>query len=256
MFFNSRGRSTPKISWRVIDTTQGHNERFYPRKTLASAESQEIAQRIVDMLNEPTGKGAVEEATAGIEQALIRALKRDIGTAIDDANAYKAVSDELRRQGLEIKAEANRLRAQLFDTREQRDEARAELAGAREGWGTDYTKLSMAAVSRCLGVPMHEHVERLEAFKAARQNDAIGWTAEEVAKLIQDRDEAKAALKASYRELVEARHYWANQGPHDHVVISLAGYNKLVTERDEALAKYQACVDTVSFVDGQWVKTS
>lgn len=42
--------------------------------------------------------------------------------------------------------------------------------------------------------------------------------------------------------------------PHDHVVISLAGYNTLVTERDEALAKFAACVDVVSFVDGRWLR--
>jgi hypothetical protein len=39
------------------------------------------------------------------------------------------------------------------------------------------------------------------------------------------------------------------------VVLSIEQYDKLVKERDEAIAKYEACVDTVSFVDGRWVKT-
>jgi hypothetical protein len=44
-------------------------------------------------------------------------------------------------------------------------------------------------------------------------------------------------------------------GPFGHVVLSIEQYDKLVKERDEAIAKYEACVDTVSFVDGRWVKT-
>ena len=129
------------------------------------------------------------------------------------------------RKALELKAaEADMLRTQLFETREQRDEARESSAanGAEAERAREY-----------------EIKMRLEAARA-----------------LTERDELRKALEASHRELANARNYWANQGPHDHVVISLAGYNKLVAERDEALAKYAACVDVVSFVDGRWVRTS
>jgi|HubBroStandDraft_1064217.scaffolds.fasta_scaffold52971_2 hypothetical protein len=66
----------------------------------------------------------------------------------------------------------------------------------------------------------------------------------------------KAATERDALERAPAVNVYSATPPGDHVVMSLAGYNKLVTERDEALAKYAACVDVVSFVDGRWVRTS
>jgi hypothetical protein len=44
--------------------------------------------------------------------------------------------------------------------------------------------------------------------------------------------------------------------PPEHVVLALSTYTTLVKERDEAIAKYEACAVTLSFVDGQWARTS
>ena len=138
------------------------------------------------------------------------------GTRFDEI-AWQGCLDHANKNAAAARADADRVRNQLFEAREQRDEARARVV-----------ELDKAEIAM-----------RLKAASA-----------------LTERDELRKALEASHRELANARNYWANQGPHDHVVISLDGYNKLVTERDEALAKYAACVDVVSFVDGRWVRTS
>ena len=170
-----------KVSFRVVDT---HSLPADCKGVRAWTHDEAVARQICDMLNGVNNHATYWQAQSETARTNALALEKRWQSVLDHTNG-------LLREAREA---ADILRNQLFEAREQRDEARAELAGAREGWGTDYTKISMAAVSRCLGVPMHEHVERLEAFKAARQNDAIGWTAEKVGKLIQERDELQAKL--------------------------------------------------------------
>jgi hypothetical protein len=183
VFFHHGRTATPKISWRVVDVDAGLTPMKYPKKTVATCNDQAIADRIAAHLN--SGTKFDEIAWQG---------------CLDHANRQRGL-EKLR--GDMLKDEADRLRNQLFEAREQRDEARAdcrlrthELDAARAWWRSDYTAVSQAAVSRTLGVPMADHVARLEAFKAARQNDAIGWTAEEIANLMQERDAARAAPTA------------------------------------------------------------
>lgn len=241
VFFRNAGRTTPRISWRIVDVDAGINDRAWPRKCVATANDEATGRRIADMMNGTNLHASHWRAQAEIARTNALELEKRWQGCLDVAN----------RNAAEARGEADRLRAQLFEAREQRDEARAELAGAREGWGDEFTAISKAAFSRCLGVTLADHVKRLEDFRAARANDAIGWTAAEVSKLIQERDEARADARNAWGELRKQP-----GGPHDHVVISLAGYTNLVKERDEALAKYAACVDTVSLIDGEWVKTS
>lgn len=108
-------------------------------------------------------------------------------------------------------------------------------------------------------------IERLRAqlFEAREQRDTAReeatfarnqWNAEHV-ELGQVRD----ALKASHRELANARNYWPTQSG-DHVVMSLANYTSVVKARDVAIAERDALekelTQVCSYVNGRWVKTS
>lgn len=144
--------------------------------------------------------------------------------------AWQGCLDHANKNAVEARAEIARLQVQLFEAREQRDDARAH--------GADAEKVMLKACKEIDEHKAHANAMRLTAARA--QTEAA---------------ELRKALEASHRELAGARSYWAQQAPHDHVVMSLAGYERLRIERDEALAKYAACVDVVSLVDGRWVKT-
>lgn len=245
VFFRGPARvTTPRISWRIVDVDAGINDRAWPRKCVATANDEATGRRIADMMNGTNLHASHWQARAEMARANALELEKRWQGCLDVAN----------RNAAEARGEADRLRAQLFDAREQRDEAREREVTFKGQAHLDrsiYNDVHEAAVSRTLGVPLADHVKNLEAFKAARASQPIGWTAEAVAKLIQERDEARADARNAWGELRKQP-----GGPHDHVVISLAGYTNLVKERDEALAKYAACVDTVSLIDGEWVKTS
>lgn len=123
-----------------------------------------------------------------------------------DSIAWQGCLDHANKNAAAARADADRVRNQLFEAREQRDEARAD---ARNGFWTIVSIL--------------DRVQKAEAdLKSMDANYGNAITQRNKAET--ERDELRKALEASHREIAEARHYWANQGPHDHVVISLDGW--------------------------------
>jgi hypothetical protein len=159
------------------------------------------------------------EAADEIERHRRNGLER---LRADLTHDWRVCLDAANRNAAEARANADRLANQLFEAREQRDEARESSAanGAEAERAREY-----------------EVKMRLKAARALTEVDALR----------KQRDAHVCAAQVNV---------YSSTPPHDHVVMSLANYSKLVTERDEALAKYAACVDTVSFVDGRWVRTS
>lgn len=258
VFFRNAGRTTPRISWKVVNVDAGHNERHFPRETVASTTDEAIARRIADMLNGTNlhadhWKNSYQSLFDSTSKITARAERAEAEAATWKAQAH--LDRDLHITGADILKdtlqERDRLRAQLFEAREQRDEARAD---ARNAWA-ELKKQPRGFFVNASAECANEHgtaelvsdilkrVQRAEAGEIKMRLEAARALTE-VDALRKQRDEHKCAPA------------YAPTPPHDHVVISLAGYNNLVKERDEALAKYQACVDTVSFVDGQWVKTS
>jgi hypothetical protein len=156
-----------------------------------------------------------------------------------DEIAWQGCLDHANKNAAEARGEADRLRAQLFEAREQRDEARAvnteHLKAEAANPGASYwAGMFLQADQERIGLRKAEIKMRLEAARALTEVDALR----------KQRDEHKCMPA------------YAPTPPHDHVVMSLAAYTNIVKERDEALAKFAACVDVVSFVDGRWVRTS
>ena len=230
VFFHNAGRSTPRISWRVVDVDRGlHPISKFSRVTVATCNDQTTADRIAAHLNG--------------------------GTRFDEI-AWQGCLDHANKNAAAARADADRVRNQLFEAREQRDEARAD---ARNAWAelkkqpnggfwtgsgsiTVYNEhrepeTIVSILDRVQKAEAGEVKMRLEAARALTEVDALR----------KQRDAHVCAAPVNV---------YSSTPPHDHVVMSLANYSKLVTERDEALAKYAACVDTVSFVDGRWVRTS
>lgn len=118
VFFRNAGRTTPRISWRIVDVDAGINDRAWPRKCVATANDEATGRRIADMMNGTNLHASHWQAQAEIARANALELEKRWQGCLDVAN----------RNAAEARAEADRLRAQLFDAREQRDEARAEVA--------------------------------------------------------------------------------------------------------------------------------
>ena len=242
--YQARRGAVAKISYRVVDT---HTVRQSPRDGVrAWSYDEAVARQVCDMLNGVNNHAAHWQAEAHKWQGCLNMANRN-------ATEARAEVFTLRNSLGAAKRDADRVRNQLFEAREQRDEARADALNALKKqpnggfWTGSVTVYNEHREPETI-VSILDHVQKAEAGEIKMRLEA--------ARALTENTELRKALEASHRELANARQYWANQGPHDHVVISLAGYNKLVTERDEALAKYAACVDVVSFVDGRWVRTS
>ena len=211
--YRARMGATAKVSYRVVDT---HTVRHSPRDGVrAWSYDEAVVRQICDMLNGVNLHASHWQA---------------------EAHKWQGCLDMANRNAAAARADADRVRNQLFEAREQRDEARAD---ARNAWAELKKQPNGGFCTGSITV-YNEHrepetivsiLDRVQKAEAGEVKMRL-----EAARALTERDELRKALKASHREIAEARHYWANQGPHEHVVISLAGYNKLVTERDEQVA--------------------
>lgn len=233
VFFHNGRTATPKISWRVVDVDAGLTPMKYPKKTVATCNDQTTADRIAAHLNG--------------------------GTRFDEI-AWQGCLDHANKNAATARADADRVRNQLFEACEQRDEARAD---ARNAWA-ELKKQPNGGFWTGSVTVYNEHrepetivsiLDRVQKAEAGEIKMRL-----EAARALTENAELRKALEASHREIAEARHYWANQGPHDHVVISLDGYNKLVKQRDSAVAERDALENELtqvcSYIDGKWVRTS
>lgn len=128
VFFRNAGRTTPRISWRIIDVDAGINDRAWPRKCVATANDEATGRRIADMMNGTNLHASHWQAQAEIARANALALESRWHATLDHTNR---LLNEAREAAVSLRtlldssiAEASRLRNQLFETREQRDEAR------------------------------------------------------------------------------------------------------------------------------------
>ena len=229
--YRARMGATAKVSYRVVDT---HTVRHSPRDGVRVWSYDEaVARQICDMLNGVNLHASHWQA---------------------EAHKWQGCLDMANRNAAAARADADRVRNQLFEAREQRDETRAD---ARNAWAelkkqpnggfwtgsiTVYNEhrepeTIVSILDRVQKAEAGEVKMRLEAARALTEVDALR----------KQRDAHVCAAPVNV---------YSSMPPHDHVVMSLAKYSKLVAERDEALAKYAACVDVVSFVDGRWVRTS
>lgn len=227
IFSRGGGRTVPKISWRVVDTDAGHNERFYPIVTVASCTDEAVARRIADMMNgvndhamhwqnrahEINGRYTAEMSKVAV---LTRELEEARGSAVangreaERARTELAEAHQILNKGgfwtgpitvyneknepelvTDILARLEKAEAAEREVRKALEASHRDLAGAREYWGADYTAVSQAATSRTLGVPMVDHVRRLEQTARAHQCCPTGWTSKAIADLIAERDAYK-----------------------------------------------------------------
>jgi hypothetical protein len=137
--FRTSGRtSVSRISWKVVDTEAGHNERFYLIKTVASSTDEAVARRIVDMMNGVSSaenwKRTADQLSSGC--ADLQDERDKLRAALAKANENYDVAikqrDALRAELIEVNGQERNMRLTAARAQTELDTALAELTKARE----------------------------------------------------------------------------------------------------------------------------
>jgi hypothetical protein len=182
-----------------------------------------------------------------------------------DSIAWQGCLDQANKNAATARADADRLRNQLLEAREQRDEARAD---ARNAWaelkkpnGGFWTGSVTVFNEHCKPETVVSILDRVKKAEAgARANGAEAERARESLAMVQrQRDDLVATERNLRNELNKRPAYVPPATPHDHVIMSLDGYDKLVKQRDSAVAERDALekelTQVCSYIDGRWVRT-